>query len=65
MPKRGATATAGHSKAVLVMPWPATKMPLVALPVFGTIAPIAVVEFGPRNCPVTGFIAWRLVPVHG
>ena len=47
------------------MPWPATKMPLVGLPVFGTIAPIASVEFGPRNCPVTGFIAWRLVPEQG
>ena len=30
--------------------------------VFGTSAPIATVEFGPRNWPVSGFIAWRLVP---
>ena len=45
-----------------MMPWPARNRPLVRLPVFGTIAPIDAVEFGPRNWPVSGFIAWRLVP---
>ena len=65
MPKRGANPTAGHSNAVLVMPCPATNTPLVRSPVFGTMAPIEAVELGPRNCPVIGFIACRLVPLHG
>ena len=47
------------------MPWPAWNRPLVVLPVFGTSVPIATVVFGPSNWPVSGFSAWRFVPVHG
>ena len=65
MPKRGAKPMSGHSNAVFVMPCPATKMPFVELPVLGTIAPMAMVEPGPRNWPLTGFIAWRFVPEQG
>ena len=39
-------------------------MPLVRLPVFGTICPISAAVPAPINCPVTGFIAWR-VASHG
>ena len=35
------------------------------LPVPGTSVPTAALVFGPRNWPVTGFMAWRLFPVHG
>jgi hypothetical protein len=52
-------------KFVFEMPWPCRINPFVVLPVFGTSVPIASVEFGPRNCPVTGSCACRLVPVHG
>ena len=38
---------------------------MVGLPELGTSVPIASVEFGPSNWPVTGFIACRLVPEHG
>ena len=39
--------------------------PLEAVPEPGTSVPTAAVVFGPRNWPVSGFIAWRLVPVQG
>ena len=65
MPNRGAAASAGHLKFVSVMPCPDWNRPLVRFPELGTIAPIASVVFGPRNWPVTGFMAWRFVPVHG
>ena len=47
------------------MPSPAANTPLVRVPVLGTRVPIAAAEFGPRNWRVSGFMAWRLVPVHG
>ena len=57
MPKRGPNTSHGHVYVVLAMPWPDRKMPLVELPVPGTTAPMASVEFGPRNWPVSGFFA--------
>ena len=47
------------------MPWSACTSPFVALPLLGTIVPIASVVFGPRNWLVNGFIACRFVPVQG
>ena len=56
MPKRGARRDRRPLEGGLGDALPATKIPLVELPVFGTIAPMATVEPGPRNCPVTGFM---------
>ena len=39
------------------IPSPARTMPLVRLPVLGTICPIKAAVPGPINCPVAGFIA--------
>ena len=64
-PRRGAGAIDGHLYPVFTMPSPPTKIPLVALPVFGTSWPIASVEVGPRNSPVSGCMACRFVPLHG
>jgi hypothetical protein len=40
-------------------------MPFIALPVFGTIAPMKVWVFGPSSAPVRGSLACRLAVVHG
>jgi hypothetical protein len=65
MPNRGASASLGQMKFVSEIPSPWRIRPLVGLPVFGTSVPMASVEFGPRNCPVRGFRAWRLAPEQG
>src|SRR5204862_3301264 len=64
-PNRGAAPSAGCRYVESGMPCPACTNPFVTVPVLGTIVPTASVLFGPRNWPVNGFIAWRLVPVHG
>ena len=47
------------------MPSPDRNSPFSGLPVFGTIVPMAAAEPAPRSWPVSGFLAWRLVPEHG
>ena len=47
------------------MPSPALTMPFSASPELGTSWPIASEVFGPSSAPVTGFLAWRLVPEQG
>ena len=56
--------SAGHVYVVSAMPWPDCIRPFVRLPVLATSVPIATVELGPRNWPVTGFFACRFVPVQ-
>ena len=65
MPKRGAKRERRPLEGGLGDALAGGKHALSRSPVFGTMAPIEAVEFGPRNWPVIGFIAWRLVPLHG
>src|SRR5262249_20324755 len=65
-PNRGPNSRTGHLYVAFGTPlWPGRNRPSVRFPAFGTSVPIAELELGPRNSPVSGFIAWRALPLHG